>query len=291
MADDGPFGPVVNGTQIVFYQYRPNKGGAYTFIVLFGLATLGHLVYLFRLRAWYFIPFILGGIGEAFGYYGRAWSSDEPDLAGPFILQNILILGSAPLLAASVYMSFGRIIVSLGAQKYALISPRWVTKLYVLIDIGAWVSQVFGSVIPASGDPSSIDLGRKVVLGGLITQLAALGFFLLGVWYIWHRVKRVSLMVLASDPGLNWENHFRAVGVITLAMMVRSVVRMVEYLQGSDGTIVTHEIFLYALDAAIMFLIMLVYIVIHPGRLIRDARRITKDTYLLSEGPVMLPSR
>jgi hypothetical protein len=65
MSDTGPFGPVVNGTLIVvFYEYLPNKPAALSFVALFGVATLGHLIYLFLFRAWYFIPFILGGIGK-----------------------------------------------------------------------------------------------------------------------------------------------------------------------------------------------------------------------------------
>jgi hypothetical protein len=60
-----PFGPVVNGTQIVFYEYRPSKSAAISFIVLFACATLGHLIYLFRLRACFFIPLIFGGVGKA----------------------------------------------------------------------------------------------------------------------------------------------------------------------------------------------------------------------------------
>ncbi|KIW99503.1 uncharacterized protein Z518_11242 [Rhinocladiella mackenziei CBS 650.93] len=140
MSDDGPFGPVVNGTRIVFYEYRPNKAAGFSFIVLFGLATLGYLAYFFPLRAWFFIPFILDAIGEAFGYYGRAWASDNPDSASPFIMQNLLILSSPPFLAATIYMTLGRIITALEAQRHALISTRWLTKIYVLIDIGCIVT-------------------------------------------------------------------------------------------------------------------------------------------------------
>jgi hypothetical protein len=61
---NGPFGPIVNGTQIVFFEYRPNKEAGFAFLALFGLATLSHLVLFFMLRAWFFIPFLLGGIGE-----------------------------------------------------------------------------------------------------------------------------------------------------------------------------------------------------------------------------------
>lgn len=62
---DGPFGPVVNGTMVlVFYPYRPNQAAGYAFMALFALATLGHIVYAVRLKAWAFVPLILGGIGK-----------------------------------------------------------------------------------------------------------------------------------------------------------------------------------------------------------------------------------
>jgi hypothetical protein len=61
--DAPPFGPVVNGTMVVvFWEYRPSNIAAYTFLALFALATLGHLVYFVYHKAWTFIPFLLGGI-------------------------------------------------------------------------------------------------------------------------------------------------------------------------------------------------------------------------------------
>lgn len=61
--DGPPFGPVVNGTMvIVFWEYRPSNVAGYLFLALFALATLAHLVYFAWLRAWNFIPFLLGGV-------------------------------------------------------------------------------------------------------------------------------------------------------------------------------------------------------------------------------------
>ncbi|KAM5355245.1 hypothetical protein ACJ41O_001891 [Fusarium nematophilum] len=128
MDQDGPFGPVVNGTQIVFYEYRPNKPAAICFVVLFGLGTVAQLVCLFRLR-------------ETFGYYGRALSHDEPERSGPFILQNVLLLAGPPFLAATIHGS------------------RWLTKIYVLIDIGCICSQFIGALMPVSGDADSVRKG------------------------------------------------------------------------------------------------------------------------------------
>ncbi|KAI0386721.1 RTA1-domain-containing protein [Hypomontagnella monticulosa] len=283
MDNEGPFGPIVNGTQIVFYEYRPNKAAGYAFVALFALATLGHLVYLFSLRAWSFIPFILGGIAEVFGYYGRVLSSDRPNVAGPWIQQNLLILASPPFLAATVYMSLGRIATAIGARDNLLISPRFLAPIYVLIDIGCLASQLIGSVLPASGDANAIELSKNIILGGLIAQVVALAVFLLITWHAQSRTARDVPHVLLRNPSLNWKNHFRVIYVIVVLIVVRSVVRTIEYVQGDGGFIISHEVFIYALDAAPMWLVMVIYLVLHPGRLIRDGRRLGDK-----EGEVML---
>ncbi|KAI1279469.1 RTA1-domain-containing protein [Xylaria sp. FL0933] len=274
MADEGPFGPVVNGTMVVvFYEYRPSEQAAYAFVALFALATLGHIIYLFYLRAWHFIPFILGGIAELFGYYGRALSHNEPDKVGPWILQNLLLLASPPLLAATIYMTLGRITTAVGARSYMPLSSRLLTSLYVLVDVGTLATQLAGSVLPASGEPSAIELSKKIVLGGLLAQLGALAIFILITWSVKHRIKREPPRALLRDPSVNWKNHFRAIMLVTVLIIVRSIVRTIEYLQGDGGTVMSHEVFIYVFDAAPMWLVMATYLVLHPGRLVRHGRR------------------
>ena len=305
---DGPFGPVVNGTQIVFFEYRPNKSAGFAFTAVFGLLSLAHLSYIFWRRAWFFIPFFLGGLGnifsipkhllsklaisdsiiaETFGYFGRAIASDDPTSVGPFILQNLLILVATPFLAASVYMSLGRIITSLNAQRYSVINLRWVTKIYVLIDIACIFSQFIGAALPASGDPSSITKARVILLAGLITQLVALSLFIFTSWHVHHSIKKNPPELLLKDTSLRWQNYFRAIEVVTVLMIVRSLVRTIEYLQGGGGYVISHEWFIYVFDAALMALVMVIFLVIYPGRLVRDVR-LMKDNH---EGHVLLMNR
>ena len=288
-----PFGPIVNGTQvIVFYHYRPNKPAGYIFVALFAIATLLHLVYLFRLRAWYFIPLILGGIGnaplslrslyigpfadglraaEVFGYYGRAWSNDDPNELGPWILQNFLILSAAPLIAATIYMTLGRLVTALDAEEHSIISPRWLAKIYVLIDVVCLGTQIAGTVLPASGDATVIETSRKLILGGLIAQLVALSFFVFMTWFSRRGISRSKHMEM-MDGSLNWEGHFRALEAVVAFIILRSLVRTVEYAQGEDGYVLSHEVFIYLFDALLMCSVLVVYLVLHPSRLIRDAR-------------------
>ena len=44
-----------------FYRYNPSMGGAVLFILLFIGTTFYHMFQLFRTRAWYFVPFVIGG--------------------------------------------------------------------------------------------------------------------------------------------------------------------------------------------------------------------------------------
>jgi hypothetical protein len=48
-------------------------------------------------------------------------------------------------------------------------------------------------------------------------------------------------------------------------IVVRSVFRVVEYLQGFDGYLLRHEAYLYIFDALLMFLVMVLFNVIHPS--------------------------
>ena len=49
-------------------------------------------------------------------------------------------------------MSLRRVAAALESEHLSFLSLRWLTKLYVLIDIGCIASQFVGAIIPASGD-------------------------------------------------------------------------------------------------------------------------------------------
>ncbi len=42
------------------YRYDPNLAANVVFIVLFAVATAGHIFLLIRKKVWYFIPFVIG---------------------------------------------------------------------------------------------------------------------------------------------------------------------------------------------------------------------------------------
>jgi hypothetical protein len=204
-------------------------------------------------------------------------ASDNPEKVGPFIIQNLLILVATPLLAASVYMGLGRIIIALDAQRHSIINIRWMTKIYVLIDFGCIVSQFIGASLPASGDPASIKNARIILLSGLITQVIALSLFIFTCWHVHTRIKKDPPEVILKASSVRWQNQFRAIEVVTLLLIFRGAVRTVEYLQGSEGYVISHEAFIYACDAAPMFVVMVIFLLIYPGQLVRDTHRLKSN--------------
>ncbi|KAJ4303388.1 hypothetical protein N0V90_002281 [Kalmusia sp. IMI 367209] len=104
------------------YPYTPSAPAGYAFLVLFGI----------------------GGVVHLSGYYARAWSHSNIRNGSPYLIQLMLILASAPLLAATIYMTLGRLVRALDAAEHAFLSPRWTTRIYVLIDIGSFISQMMG---------------------------------------------------------------------------------------------------------------------------------------------------
>lgn len=228
--------------------------------------------------------------GEAGGYYGRAWASQEPNEHRPFILQNLLILGMAPLVAATVYLSLGRITTALDLREHLLIRPGFVTAFYIIVDIGCFVTQVVGSVVPASGDPQGIALGMNLVIGGLIAQLVAVSLFLLSVAaahraankHLWADAAAVPAVSSFEQPIMRGSSlelckksfsskYFKVSYATAAVLLIRAVVRGVEHVQGEKGYLGKHEAFLYAFDALPVFLVALLYVFVHPGRLVRDA--------------------
>lgn len=154
------------------YRYDPSLAANIVFIVLFAAVSIGHAVFLFHRRTWSFIPFLLGcmctpfpasysdsaegrrwpleanqgNIVETIGYIGRAIAAQEnPDYSlGAYILQTLLILLGPALLAASIYMILGRLIRLLGAEEYALIRTKWMTKIFVTGDVLSFMAQGAG---------------------------------------------------------------------------------------------------------------------------------------------------
>lgn len=59
--------------------------------------------------------------------------------------------------------------------------------------------------------------------------------------------------------------------------MVRSIVRVAEFVEGFEGTIILHEVYLYVFDAVPMAATMIVFNIWYPSQFSKRARKATVD--------------
>ena len=112
------------------FGYSPSFAAAIAVGALFTLLFLAHLFFAVRYRARLMIPFLIGVLLEALGYFIRRASAGEPSKTGLYIGQTLPIILAPAFLAASVYMSFGRIIQLVG-ERYSPVRASRVTKIFV----------------------------------------------------------------------------------------------------------------------------------------------------------------
>lgn len=261
------------------YGYEPSLAAAILFTILFTLTTLTHIGQTLWKRTCFMLPFILGGICEIIGYIARSISASEnpgPYSQTPFVVQTITIIVAPTLLAASIYMLLGRIVLMLHAEDRLFIRRTWLTKIFVSGDVISFFMQGIGAgVLASADDASSADTGKNIVVGGLFVQIVFFGLFLIAAG-VFHWRMRLSVRSPATTSGEKiWKKHMGALYAVSAMIFVRSIVRVVEFLEGNDGYISTHEVFLYVFDAMIMFFGMVIMNWSHPGevsKIIRDEK-------------------
>ncbi|KAJ5681461.1 RTA-like protein [Penicillium maclennaniae] len=282
----------------IAYQYYPSMGAAVLFIILFAIVTLLHTYHLFRTRTWFFIPLVLGGYFETVGYIGRAMSAQQSPnwTTGPYIIQSTLLLIAPALFAASIYMELGRVIVLVKGERFALVRVNWMTKIFVGGDVLSFLMQASGAGIMVSGSSDSgsykpSNTGQNVIVGGLIVQILFFGFFLISTLVFQSRLISHPSAVIAADH-TPWRKHMYALHTSSILVLVRSVVRVVEYAQGTDGTLMSNEVFIYVFDGLLMFVLMVIFIVIHPSEvnclLGRGHVMTTKGGLSISDGSMLV---
>lgn len=117
-----------------------------------------------------------------------------------------------------------------------------------------------------SKNGNSRTLGSNLVVGGLVIQLLFFGFFLI-VALVFDRNISKTPTPRSTTPTVDWYKHSIALYVASVLIMIRSIFRVVEYVQGNDGYLLGHEYFLYIFDGVLMLGVMTVLNIVHPSEI------------------------
>ncbi|OEJ88302.1 Protoporphyrin uptake protein 1 [Hanseniaspora osmophila] len=273
-------------TGFVLYKYHLNRPLACVSIALFGLWTLIvtvevlwkyiRTIKLFKSSPSYvqhrkqiqktlasvcfgiYIPLILGGLLEVGGYISRLSSASDRLALSPFIAQSVLILVAPGMMSATVYMLFHKMIEFLNCPENSgvgvFIKDTLMVKIFVSGDVISFFLQAAGGGIMSQKD--TLHTGEVIIIVGLFVQLVSFGIFIFVQLNFTLRYKKFSENYFYLQVDNKWKYLNYSLYSASIFILIRSVVRVAEFIQGFNGVISSHEYFLYIFDALAMFLTM-----------------------------------
>jgi hypothetical protein len=195
-----------------------------------------------------------------------------------FSIQNAFTLLGPTLMAASVYMIFGRLARTMHAENHSIVRVSLLTKLFVGGDVLAFFVQAGSSGLLIIQDLAKI--GKAMVILGLVIQVLSFGLFMV-TSVIFHKRVVNDFTLKASTMDIPWVRIMRLLYLVGILILARSVFRLVEYAQGTEGYSMTHEWTLYTFDGVPMVVSAVAMLVWFPSAL-QQAISAVNPMYVLS---------
>lgn len=249
------------------YGYDPSLVAGVIFLVCFGLATLIQAGRVYRSRIWWLVVLVLGGVTEILGWVGRTWSARNVYSLDAFLLQQCCLVLAPCFFSATVYGLLGMIIRSVG-RRYSLLPGQAYLWIFCLADLVAIVVQAVGgamSAIALSDDKSSTP-GSRIMLGGIVLQLACMVIFSGLAIVVWMRMRKDRSYRATPHPqagkltSIGW-----GIAIATLTI-IRGGYRSAELAEGWGGYLLQHEAYFCVLDSALMVICQGVFCFVWPNR-------------------------
>jgi len=118
--------------------------------------------------------------------------------------------------------------------------------------------------------------GQHIVVGGLGIQILFFGLFIVVALTFHARMRKLPTQRVSLEY-LPWQRHLYVLYSSSALIMIRSIFRVVEFVQGNDGYLFSHEWFMWVFDALLMLFVMVLFSWIHPGE-ISDCLNRTKQS-------------
>ena len=97
-----------------------------------------------------------------------------------------------------------------------------------------------------------------------MVQLIFFGYFM-AVSVIFYNRLHESPTAYSRSRKIPWRRNIRTLYAASVLIMIRSVFRVVEYVQGNDGYLLRTEVWFYIFDATLMAAVMLLFNIVHPS--------------------------
>jgi hypothetical protein len=139
-----------------------------------------------------------------------------------------------------------------------------------------------GGGMQSSGTLDGMKTGERMIIAGLFVQIIFFCFFIIVAILFDLKLHKYPIP-RCSAAEIQWRKHLNILYVTSLLILVRSAFRLVEYIQGNQGYLLHHEVYLYVFDALLIFIVMLVFNVTHPHEITRHLELVSG--YELTRNP------
>lgn len=149
---------------------------------------------------------------------------------------------------------------SLSSSRFSVIISRLYAEAPLADILG-------GAILASADDPDARSRGQNIIIAGLFAQLVVFGIFI-AVTIVFHRRIVRAPTERSQTANVPWLRYIYILYIASGLIMVRSVFRVIEYVQGSDGELMSNEVYFYVFDTALMFIMSCVFNVYHPSSII-----------------------
>ena len=121
-----------------------------------------------------------------------------------------------------------------------------------------------GGGMLASDNKDTSDIGRIILIIGLVVQIIFFGLFVIASVSFHLRIHRQPTEKIRTYT-IPWKKHLVNVYIASNLVLARCIFRLIEYIQGRDGYLMTTEWPMYVFDTLLMALVMAAFNIIHPS--------------------------
>lgn len=284
-----------------YWSYLPSLAANGLFLGLFSLSLfvfIGQSV-LSRRFLGFTIAMVSGCILECLGYAGRVWSWYDPfnevsrrhvtltsfqmltSYENGFLIQIICLTIAPAFLAAGLYLTLSRIVMTFGAAN-SRIKPLSYPRIFIPCDFISLMLQAAGGGIAsaASHQNKNPAVGDHIMVAGLAFQVITLFVFIcLAADFSIRTIRRYKTLG-ATDAfdqahadlrkSKKFQGFLVALAFATLCIFTRSVYRVAELSEGWTGHLIETQKYFIGLEGATVSAAVLALNFFHPGFCFRE---------------------
>jgi len=216
------------------------------------------------------VAMIFGLALEIVGYVSRIMLHSSPFDNNDFLIYLVCLTIAPAFLTAAIYLCLSRIVIVYGAH-VSRFKPRTYTLVFCSCDVVSLVLQALGGAIASSSNTvSGSNLGKNIMLAGLIFQVFSLIIFAIACGDFAWRVRKFEGMWNPQHIELVKSRLFKSflIGLFIagVTILIRSTYRVIELQGGFNGTLfVSDEALFMVLEGVMIVSATFCLTFLHPA--------------------------